>query len=63
MTNTIMEKSLRVRNEEAILKLEQRRSVRMWAQNNTVMPLPTYIKPKRLPLTAGVYNMLRQMLP
>ena len=34
-----------------------------WALKEEKIELPKYVKPERLPFTAGVYNMVRQLLP
>ncbi len=50
-----------IKNE--IAKRANRESDYEWAQKKERTPFPPFKKPKREPLSAGVYNLVRNLLP
>jgi hypothetical protein len=60
---TLLIKSRNYRNEEAILKLARTDSLKEWANNFQPSPLPSYQKPPKVKLTAGLYNFILQLKP
>jgi hypothetical protein len=42
---------------------EDMRANRIWGESKNEIPLPKYEKVERQPLSAGIYNLVRQMLP
>lgn len=60
---TIKLSSVKAHPREIFKAIEDRRAEIEWAKKEEKIVLPKYEKPKKVKLTAGVYNMVRQLLP
>ncbi len=49
--------------QDEIAKRAKKESDYLWSISNTNVELPKYEKVARVPLSAGLYNMLKQILP
>jgi len=49
--------------QEVIKQRVNKEALYAWATKQEVIPIPKYQKPKVIPLSAGIYNLVKQMLP
>lgn len=63
MNSKLLEKSINSRNLEAFKRLANLEALKAWGNTPNDTRLPTYQKPKVEPLSAGIYNFIRQLIP
>lgn len=63
MNSKLLEKSINSRNLQAFQALANLEALKAWGNTPNDTRLPKYEKPKVQPLSAGIYNLVRQILP
>ena len=62
MNKKILERSINSRNEQAIKSLVNLDALREWGLNREITPIPTFEKPKKIKLSAGVVNLAKTLI-